>query len=85
MEIKRRHFLEYTMVFGLSLIFMILFFFFRSDRNILRLLSGLISSSYALWGIMHSALEGRLTRLVVLEYLLFGVLVFLLLFIALSF
>jgi hypothetical protein len=85
MEIKRRHILEYSLVLSLSLVFMLLFILFRTDHKLLTLLSGLVSSSYALWGIIHSALEGRLTRIVIIEYLLFGILVFLLLFIALSF
>jgi hypothetical protein len=85
MEIKRHHFLEYGIVFALSLLFIIMFVAYQSNRDLLKLLSGLISSSYVLWGIIHSALESRLTGVIVFEYLLFGVLAFLILFIALSF
>ena len=85
MESKKNHVIEYGLFLIMSASFLILFVVFRADRELLKLFSGLISSVYVLWGIIHSASEGRLTPEIVLEYLLFGVLAFLLLFIALSF
>jgi Zn-dependent protease with chaperone function len=85
MELKKRHFIEYCLFLGVSVLFLVLFIVFSNNRNLLKLVSGLISSMYVLWGIIHSASEGRLTPAIVFEYLLFGILAFLLLFIALSF
>ena len=39
---------------------------------------------YIMWGIMHHAVRDRLTKLVAIEYVLVGSLIFLLLFISLS-
>jgi hypothetical protein len=85
METKKEHFIEYVFFIGVSVIFLTSFIYFRQDRSFLKLISGLVSLTYALWGIIHSALEGRLTPAIVAEYVLFGSLAFLLLFIALSF
>lgn len=85
MELKKKHLIEYGLFLLVSVLFLVLFIVFRTERNLLKLLSGLISSVYVLWGIIHSASEGRLTASIVFEYLLFGILAFLLLFIALSF
>lgn len=85
MEIKKKHFVEYCLFLAISVLFLVLFVVFRSDKNLLKLISGLISSAYVLWGIIHSAFEGRLAPAVIFEYVLFGVMAFLLLFVALSF
>jgi hypothetical protein len=82
METKKEHFIEYVFFIGVSVIFLTSFIYFRQDRSFLKLISGLVSLT---WGIIHSALEGRLTPAIVAEYVLFGSLAFLLLFIALSF
>ena len=85
METKKRHFIESIFFIGIGVLFLAAFIFFRQNRDFLKLISGLASSTYALWGIIHSAMEGRLTPAIVVEYVLFGSLAFLLLFIALSF
>jgi multisubunit Na+/H+ antiporter MnhE subunit len=85
MESKKKHLFEYGLFLITSILFLILFIIFSTDRNLLKLISGLISSTYVLWGIMHSALERRLTPAIVFEYVLFGILAFLLLFVVLSF
>lgn len=85
MNSKKRHIIEFFFFIALSVVSLALFFIFRYDKDLLKLLSGAISLAYVLWGIIHSGLEGRLTKLVALEYLLFGALAFLLLFTALSF
>jgi hypothetical protein len=85
MEIKKRHLIEYSLIFIVSVAFLIMFVFFRANKEMLKLLSAIISFAYILWGTVHSAIEGRLNKLVVLEYILFGVLVFLIFFFALSF
>lgn len=85
MELKKKHFIEYSLFFAVSIFFLILFIVFSNNREMLKLVSGLVSCVYVLWGIIHSALEQRLTPTIVFEYVLFGVLAFLLLFVALSF
>jgi len=85
MENKKRHLIEYSLVFLVSLTFLFLFIFFKSNKDLLKVFSVLISISYILWGIIHSAFEGRLTKIVAFEYILFGALVFSLFFFALSF
>jgi hypothetical protein len=85
MELRKKHFIEYSLFLAASVLFLVLFIAFRTDRNTLKLISGLIFSVYVLWGTIHSALEERLTPIIVFEYVLFGFLAFLLLFIALSF
>lgn len=85
MSINKRHLLEYFIFLGVSVAFLILFFNFRYNGEIIKIMIAAISVFYPLWGIIHSAFEGRLTRLIVSEYVLFGVLVFLLLTIAQTF
>jgi len=85
MESKKRHYIEYILFFGMSVLFLVTFFVFSQNRNFLKLISALVSLIYALWGIIHSALEGRFTPAIVMEYVLFGSLAFVILFIALSF
>jgi len=85
METKKRHYIEYVLFFGVLVLFIVSFVVFNQNRNLLKLVSALVSLTYALWGIIHSALEGRFTPAIVIEYVLFGSLAFLLLFIALSF
>ncbi len=85
MKSVKRHFIEYGLFLAVLALFLVFFVVFRTDRNLLKLISGIISSVYVLWGIIHSVSEGRLTPAVALEYFLFGILAFLLLFVALSF
>jgi len=85
MNSNTKHLTEYLVIITLSIVFLTLFVFFRFDREVLKLISAFASSFYVLWGIIHAALESRLNRLIVFEYLLFGILVFLLLYTALSF
>ena len=80
-----KHFLEYVvLIFGLVLI-LALMLHFKSDKSVLYVISGSGSLFYALWGIIHHAVEGRLTKVVALEYVFFGGLMFLLLFAAITF
>ena len=85
MELKKKHLIEYSIFLVVFSFLLILYVVFRHDKNLHKLLSALISSVYTLWGIIHSAWEKRLTPAIVFEYVLFGVLAFLLLFIVLSF
>ncbi len=84
MNDKERHLAEY-LVFGvLGIALLIAFITFRENRGILRVISGLESLLYVLWGIIHHSREDRLSKEIVSEYILLGTFVFLLLLTALS-
>jgi Flp pilus assembly pilin Flp len=85
MKNENAHMVEYGVLLTVTLLMSLLFYYFRYDRGILIFLAGVASFSYALWGIVHHALEDRLTKLIALEYTLFAALVFLLLFTVLTF
>ena len=74
-----RHFTHYMVLLIGLLLFFSLFILFRYNDSIQLVIGGLGCFFYVLWGVIHHALEHRLTRLVVIEYVLFGGLMFLLL------
>lgn len=76
---------EYLILFIAILVFLVLFITFRFDKRALMTISACGSVFYVGWGIIHQALRERLTKMIVLEYILFGSLVFLLLYTVLSF
>ena len=85
MENLKEHFIEYLVLFIAVIAFVILFAVLRFNKNALMILSGFGSLFYILWGIIHHAIRGRLNRMIAYEYILFGILIFLLLFTVLSF
>jgi hypothetical protein len=85
MENLKEHFFEYLVLFVAAIAFVVLFAVLRFNKNALMELSGFASLFYILWGIIHHAIRGRLNRMIAYEYILFGVLIFLLLFTVLSF
>jgi hypothetical protein len=85
MENIKEHIIEYMVLVVALVGFICLLVLFRFNKSALLGVSGLGSVFYILWGIIHHALRGRLTRSIAYEYILFGVLVFLLLFTVLSF
>jgi glucose uptake protein GlcU len=84
MNEKERHLAEYLIFGVLGVALLIAFIAFRENRNILRVISGLESLLYILWGIIHHSREDRLSKEIVSEYILLGTFVFLLLLTALS-
>jgi hypothetical protein len=62
---------------GLAMLGM-LFILFRFNEGLQIFVGGVGCAFYILWGIFHHALEERVTKLVVLEYVSFGLLAFLL-------
>lgn len=61
------------------------FIFYFKYNTAIQLASALLGCIYYIvWGIMHHASTERLNRLIVLEYVLFGSLIFLLLLVALT-
>lgn len=81
----KEHAIEYLILFIAIFIFILLFFVFRFNKNALVIISAVSSVFYVLWGIIHHVLKDRLTKSIFWEYLLFGFLVFLLLFTVLGF
>ncbi len=55
-----------------------LFVLFRYNPTLQILIGGVGTVFYIIWGILHHALEDRVTGLVVVEYVVFGTLAFLL-------
>ncbi|MBN1162283.1 hypothetical protein JXA34_00890 [Patescibacteria group bacterium] len=84
MSEHERHKIEYIVLASIMLLFLYLFLHFRYDRSMLKLLSGFVSVVYVFWGVIHHKLEGRYTKLILLEYFMYGTFVFLLLMTALS-
>lgn len=81
---KERHLLHYLiLVLGL-LVTVFLFVFFRYDNEWQIWISFFGSVFYAAWGIIHHAVEDRLTKSIALEYVLLSSFVFLVTFTALS-
>ncbi len=82
---KRRHYLEYGTLAVIISVILFLVFLFQGQKDSLPYIGAAGSVLYVLWGIIHHTLEGRLTRYIFFEYVLFGILVFLLFFAAASF
>ena len=80
MKSTEKHLIEYMALLVAFSTFAFLFAFYRFNSIVLEVLAGAASIFYILWGIIHHVLEGRLTRLIALEYFLFGSLAFVLLF-----
>lgn len=78
------HVVEYSVLVTATVLMLLLFYYFRYDHIVLIFLSGVASLAYMLWGVIHHALEGRLTKFVAVEYITFGLLVFLLFFTVLN-
>ena len=81
---KARHIAEYTVLAIAPTVLLAAFYYLRFEKNALMVLFGISSGFYAIWGIIHHALESRLTKSIFFEYILFGFLIFLLLFFALN-
>lgn len=80
-----KHITEYAVLLMFALVMGTMFYYFRYNHQVLVFLTVVCSFAYSLWGIIHHKLEGRLTKLIAAEYILFGFLVFFLLYIVLNF
>lgn len=78
-----RHLIHYLILLvGISVCaFLFVFFNHLVSTQIIVAAAGCLY--YVLWGIIHHSVEGRLTTMITLEYVLIGSLVFLLFFSAL--
>lgn len=79
-----KHIMEYLGLFVGELLLMLALIYFKNNHFWQILIIFMNSAFYFIWGIMHHKLEGRLTRLIFLEYFLFACFVFLLLFTAIN-
>lgn len=76
--------IEYSvLVFGIFLFFLVLMVF-HTNTNLIIIMCGLAAVGYSVWGVVHHALEYRLTMEVALEYILISFFVFLLVLTALT-
>lgn len=78
------HLLHYLILFLGLAVFLICFRFFVFQKTYQIVIAALGSMFYAVWGVTHHAYENRLTKLVVLEYVLFGLLSFLILMVLIT-
>lgn len=79
-----KHLTHYVFLFMGLVLSVSLLIFFRFNRSA-QLISGFFGAAfYVSWGIIHHALEDRLSKEIIIEYLLFGVLAFVMLFFALN-
>jgi len=85
MEDLKEHIIEYAVLSVGMVSFLFLLTTYRFDKGALLIISFLGSVFYILWGIIHHLLRKKLNRMIVYEYVLFGILVFLLLFTVLNF
>ena len=85
MNKEHNHVLEYIILVTGLLSVLVIFYLFRYNSLVLLITSGIGSLFYVLWGIIHHAIEGRLDKLVFLEYFLIGLFVFSLLFIVIAY
>lgn len=78
------HIVEYLILFSGLLLCFVFFILFRFNTTVQIIISFVGSVFYVLWGIIHHAIEERLSKFVVLEYALIGLFVFSLLFVVIG-
>jgi len=84
MSDELKHVTHYLVLFIGLLVFVFLFSVYSHNKNAKALIGFSFSVFYILWGIIHHALDGRLSKLIILEYVLVGLFVFCLFFVALG-
>lgn len=73
------------LILGVGLLFFGIMFFAFDSSYIIKLSLGAFGALfYVSWGIIHHALEKRLNKLIILEYLFLGLSAFLIFFVALN-
>lgn len=78
-ETNDKHLVEYLILIAGLLVAFVVFYLFRHDPR-LQLFTGFCGSLfYALWGIIHHAVEGRLNKSIFAEYIIVGIFIFTLL------
>ena len=78
------HLSHYVILITGLVVFGVAFFFLRFNFVYQMVATSLVSIFYCAWGILHHHIEGRLNKLIVLEYISFSVFIFALVFLALN-
>jgi hypothetical protein len=73
---EQHHILHYLILFIGLIVFSLLFFLFRYQTGTQIYIAFFGSVFYFAWGTVHHVVEGRLTKLIALEYFLISLLVF---------
>lgn len=84
MRRQEKELIEYIVLLVGLLVFFLLLLVFRYENPALKMVAMLGSLFYLIWGILHHAAEGRLSRSIVFEYLFMSSMVFLLFYLVLS-
>ncbi len=84
MNEHEKHIVHYLVLFIGLVFFGFGFVYFKHNIETELFITAAASVFYVLWGIIHHAVENRLTRFIALEYVLFGSLIFFLLFTVIS-
>jgi len=69
---KRMHVVHYIVLLAILLVGIGAFFSVAPDRNVQFIIGVLTSVAYALWGIIHHAVQKDLNQRIVIEYILIG-------------
>jgi hypothetical protein len=75
-EIKT-HAIDYLVLISLLLFGIILYVFFKNDAQMQRIIAAALSLSFILWGIIHHHHADKVTKKIMLEYILIAVFGFL--------
>ncbi len=75
---EESHFTHYSLLLGGLGLLGVLFILFKHNSAIQILVGGFGCLFYIIWGIFHHAIEERVTKFIVIEYMSFGLLAFLL-------
>lgn len=84
MREEEKHLMHYFILFAGFALFSVIFILFKYNPMYQVYAGVALTLYYITWGAVHHKLEGRLNRLVLLEYVFVGTLVFLLLLFALK-
>jgi len=76
--------IEYVFIICFAILGVVLFWFFRFNPFILKFLSAVGCFGYVIFGVVHSVVTKRFSRLITLEYSLVGLFVYLILLIAIG-
>lgn len=81
---QEHHLTHYAILFTGLLLYGVFFYLLRFNFGFQMIATLCISVFYTAWGIVHHSVDGRLTRLIVLEYISFSVFILVLVFLALN-
>ncbi|HSX39228.1 MAG TPA: hypothetical protein VLI92_01420 [Candidatus Saccharimonadales bacterium] len=84
MSDNEKHLTHYLILLLGLVVFIYLFVLFKYETRWQLVIAAFASGFYALWGIIHHAVEKRLDKWIALEYLLIAGFVFLVVYTALS-